>query len=302
MQRNAHILSSVLLALLLLPSGVHAQDQSTPPAQAGASDTSTAPSIDEAWSQLTKALDAKSIDTRTQALTSLGVLGNSPRAFTLIGAHFDDKDSDARLAAIAAAGATGNRNFTTGLRSLLDDANPDIAFSAATTLWKMNDHSGEDVLLAILRGERKATSNFFTTGLHSANRILHNPVSLAKIGAMQASSILLPPVGIGIAAYNYMHTAGATSPRVIALSQIAADHSGLVQAELISATSDKDAAVRVAAAEALAKYRGIDVTNALGALFSDSKSAVRLAACAAYIGASTASTKVPTRSPTVKRR
>jgi HEAT repeat protein len=276
-------LSTAGALLLLLPSVLQAQDARTNSKTAAAADTSVAPSVDEAWSQINTALDAKSVDTQLQAIAALGLMGNSPKAFTLLSARFDNKEVDVRVASIVAAGETKNPNFTTALRSLLDDAEPQVALAAASTLWKMNDHSGEDVLVAIARGERKAEGGFFTTGMHHANRTLHNPLALAKLGAIQATSILLPPVGIGLGAFHYMKGEGGLSPRVVALEQFAQDHTDFVRSELIAATTDKDTGIRLAAAEELAKYRGPEVVKALGNLFGDSKPAVRLIACGSYI-------------------
>ncbi|ADV81632.1 HEAT repeat domain-containing protein [Terriglobus saanensis] len=267
---------------LLLPNLIQAQDAPADQ-KAAAADASSAPSVDEAWSQINTALDAKSVDTQLQAIAALGLMGNSPKAFTILSAHFDNKEVDIRVASIVAAGETKNPNFTTALRSLLDDAEPQVALAAASTLWKMNDHSGEDVLVAIARGERKADGGFFNTGMHNANRTLHNPLALAKLGALQASTILLPPVGIGLGAFHYMKGQGGLSPRVVAIEQLAQDHTDFVRNELIAATTDKDTGLRLAAAEELAKFRGPEVVKALGTLVSDSKPGVRLIACGAYI-------------------
>ena len=284
-------LSTAGALLLLLPNLVQAQD--TPPEEkaTAAADVSTPPSVDEAWSQINTALESKNVDTQLQAIAALGLMGNSPKAFTILSAHFDNKEVDVRVASIVAAGETKNANFTTALRSLLDDAEPQVALAAASTLWKLNDRSGEDVLVAIARGERKATGGFFNTGVHNANRTLHNPMALAKLGALQASSILLPPVGIGLGAFHYMKGQGGLSPRVVAIEQLAQDHTDFVRDELIASTTDKDTGVRLAAAEELAKFRGPEVVKALGNLFEDSKLPVRLIACGAYIRVTTPDTK-----------
>ncbi|MBS1814614.1 MAG: HEAT repeat domain-containing protein [Acidobacteria bacterium] len=278
MDSTGKVLATVLTVLLgssILSFAAQQKQPGTPPA----------PSINEAWSQLHTAAESKNIDTRIEAMTALSVLPANKEAAALLRSAFHDADIDVRIAAIIAAGETKNRNFSNELRAMLDDDSPQIAFVSALTLWKMGDHSGEDILVAVLNGDRKADQGFLKEGMHHANRSLHNPTKLIKEGALQTAGILLPPVGYGMGAYKYMR--GTTqNPRVEALNEIAMEHNHFIRDQLIHAAADKDDEVRLAAAEGLAKYSGKPVTDALGELFGDSKTAVRLMACAAFIRAS----------------
>ena len=94
-------------------------------------------------------VDAKHPQTRIQGLAALGLL-RSPRSEKMIVDAMADPDVDVRTAAALAAGQTRDRNLTTPLRNLLDDKEPQVAFTAASTLWKMNDKSGEDILMAVV--------------------------------------------------------------------------------------------------------------------------------------------------------
>src|SRR5882724_9035291 len=86
----------------------------------------------EAWKTLTTALeDPKHPDVRIQALAALGTLGNNARAENLITATMKDPDFDVRTASILAAGQTKDRNLTTPIRKMLDDNEPQVAFTAA---------------------------------------------------------------------------------------------------------------------------------------------------------------------------
>ena len=76
----------------------------------------------------------------------------SPRSEKMITDAMADPDVDVRTAAALAAGQTKDRNLTTPLRNLLDDNEPQVVFTAATTLWKMGDKSGEDILMAVVDG------------------------------------------------------------------------------------------------------------------------------------------------------
>jgi HEAT repeat protein len=278
------------------------QSPAPPPAQTPATDPDTeitptdrlhntvAQNTQGAWDMLTNAAnDPKHPDVRIQALAALGTLGTNTRAEPLIVAAMKDPDVDVRTAAALAAGQTKNRNLTTNLRTMLDDKEPQVAFASAITLWKMNDRSGEDILIAVVDGDRKATAGLRDSAMHTMNKDLHSPATLARIGALQAGSMLLGPFGIGITAYEYMHkNGGGDSARVTAIEQISQEKTNPIRTNLISALNDKDPGVRAAAAKALGKdYHDNAVSDALLPVFDDAKRPVRLTAAAAYIKSTT---------------
>lgn len=244
-----------------------------------------------AWSMLTDAVtDAKHPDLRVQALAALGTMGTNSRSSTMITTAMNDPDFDVRTAAILAAGQTGNRNLATNLRAMLDDKEPQVAFAAATTLWKMHDPSGENVLIAVVNGERSASDGAVKGGMHSAHKELHRPGSLARLGALQGTSMLLGPFGFGVTAYQYMHKNGAGDlARVTAIEQLSESSTGPIRTTLIQAIGDKDPAVRAAAAKAVGHYHEPAAADALYAAFDDAKAPVRLTAAAAYLNSTTPS-------------
>jgi HEAT repeat protein len=245
----------------------------------------------EAWDTITTALnDPKHPDVRTQALAALGTLGNNARGEKLIISAMKDPDFDVRTAAILAAGQTKDRNLTTPIRQMLSDNEPQVAFTAATTLWKMNDHSGEDILVAVVNGDRKATASAKDSAKHTISKDLHSPSTLARIGALQGASLLLGPFGFGVGAYEYMHKNGVDASRVTAVEQISEEKTDPIRSTLIAALNDKDPAVRAAAAKALGTtYHDKEISDALLPIFDDSKRPVRLTAAAAYINATSPS-------------
>ena len=201
---------------------------------------------------LTAALnDPKHSDLRTQALAALGTLGTNARAATLIVSAMKDPDYEVRSSAILAAGQTKNRTLTTDIRNMLNDKEPQVALAAAATLWKMNDYSGEDVLIAVVNGDRKATASLKDSTMHTVNKDVHSPATLARIGALQGASILLGPFGFGITAYEYMRKNGADSARAAAVEQLSQEKTGPVRTTITDALGDKDPAVRAAAAKAI---------------------------------------------------
>lgn len=259
------------------------------PAQLQARDrthSTVAQNNDEAWTMLTDAVqDAKHADLRTQALSALGTIGINARSEKLIAEAMKDPDVDVRTSAVLAAGQTKSRNLTTNIRAMLDDKEPQVAFIAATTLWKMHDRSGEDILMAVANGDRSATPHLVNGAMHQANKELHDPAALARIGALQGASMLLGPFGFGITAVEYMRKNGGDSARVLAIKQLSEENTAPVRNELIAALADKDPAVRAAAATAVSGYRESSVPKALLPLFDDTKAPVRLTAAAAYIRA-----------------
>ena len=239
---------------------------------------------DAAWDILTAAAgDARHPDTRIQALAALGLLGNNPRSQKLIEAGMLDPDVDVRTAAVLAAGQTGSPSITSAMRRLLNDKEPQVAFGAALSLWKMGDHSGEDILMAVIDGERRSSATLISSTEHAINRNLHSPVALAKIGALQASGMLLGPWGFGITAYEYIRKNGGDTARVNAIEAIAQEKTEPIRKNLLEALTDKDPAVRAAAAKALASYHEVESSTAIAQLFDDSKAPVRYTAAAAYL-------------------
>jgi HEAT repeat protein len=285
-----NILARLCIALSLA-SAVMAQD-STRPAPA---DTTDAPAFDalhatpaestqEAWILLTSALqDIKHSDTRIQALAALGTMGSNARSGKMIVDAMKDSEVDVRTAAVLAAGQTKDRSLATAIRARLDDKEPQVAFAAAITLSKTGDRSGEDILMAVVDGDRKAGPGLVNGAMHTMNKDFHNPASIAKIGALQGASMLLGPFGFGITAYEYMRKNGGDQSRVTAIEELAKLKTNPIRRELVAALADKDPSVRAAAAKALGEYHDKSTAGALLNLLSDSKQPVRLTAAAAYI-------------------
>lgn len=245
------------------------------------------PSVDAGWSLLTTAAaQSKRPQTRIQALAALGTMGSDPRAAKLIRDGMKDPDLDVRTAAILGASATHNRMLIPEIRALLKDSEPQVVFAAATTLWRMNDHSGEAVLRAVADGERRATPTLMHGASQDMSRELHNPSGMARLGVTEGASMLLGPFGFGITAIEYMRRNGGTSARATAIDLLGQQKSPSVRSELIDALSDKDPGVRAAAAKALGQRHDPTLTKPLGTLFADAKLPVRLTAAAAYINCS----------------
>jgi len=303
MSWNGKLIGWVAAGVLLVLGGLHAAGQAqdagkaqTPPAnpdntvvgdQEPSAQLPVAKTPEEreraAWKVLADALgDEKHPQTRIQALAALGLL-RATRPEKMIVDAMADPDVDVRTAAALAAGQTKDRNMTTPLRNLLDDKEPQVVFTAATTLWKMNDKSGEDVLMAVADGERSASATMMHGTEHKISKDLHDPAMLAKIGALQGAAMLLGPFGFGITAYEFIKQSGGDLARVSAIEALAQERTEPIHKELVAALGDKDLTVRAAAAKALADYHDNATQMAVYVLLADTKQPVRLTGAAAYL-------------------
>jgi len=238
----------------------------------------------QAWSMLaTTVADQKHPIGQIQCLGALGIMGSNPRALELIETAMTDKDVDVRTAAALAAGQTKAPAITTDLRNMLDDKEPQVAYTAALTLWKMHDRSGEDILVAVVDGDRRDSPKMMHGVEQSMYRELHDPAGLAKYGVIQGAGMLLGPFGIGIGAYEYLHKNGGDVARAAAIEAIAQNRTPPIRKALVAALTDKDLAVRAAAAKSLAPYKDPAISPEIAKLFVDTKAPVRLISAAAYL-------------------
>lgn len=246
--------------------------------------TDSAAAANLAWQTLTSAVSSPKAQLRIDGLNAISSLPSSSQTRELIAKGIQDSDRDVRVAAVVAMGNVGDRSFIPQLRQLLDDHAPEVSFASAVALWKMKDHTGENILESVLVGEQKASSGFLSSGLHKANKDLHNPSTLAVIGAEQGAYAVLGPFGLGLDAYRLLHKGNtANSARVLAANLLSNSSTKQVEQELITALTDKDYFVREASARALGNFHGKDVTDALLESFGDQKPAVRFFAAASYI-------------------
>jgi hypothetical protein len=275
-------------------------DEGPPPGLPAA--TTPAERNHAAWVMLQNAVaDPKHPQTRIQGLAAVGLL-RSPEAEKILVTAMGDPDVDVRTAAVLAAGQSKDRNLTTNLRNLLDDKEPQVVYTAAMTLWKMGDKSGEDVLMSVVDGDRSSSASMMHGTGHKINRDLHDPAKLAKLGAIQGAYLLLGPFGYGITAFNFIHQSGGDLSRVAAIEQISQERTEPVHKELVAALVDKDLTVRAAAAKALVDYHDDETQKAVYLLLADSKQPVRLTAAAAYLRTTGTPGPEITTTPATKRK
>src|ERR1700678_2646253 len=302
MKRWMILVYVVLLAAAAVAQTPQAATPSQPPANASVgsgeepdapvaqANTGNADPETTAWDMLKTALSdssTKARPARLDAASALGTLADFEQAQKLLRDSAKDTDRYLRLAAVAAMGASKAEIFLPDLRTALNDSAPEVSFAAAVSLWKMNDHTGENVLYAVLAGDRKVKQGVVGSGLHEADQDLHTPSKLAEIGAEQGAYALLGPVGFGVDAFRMARKgSNGDSARVVTATLLADDTSNATMQQFVDALEDHDYRVRAAAARELGDYRGKQVTDALEDAFADPKPSVRLMAAASYIRAS----------------
>jgi HEAT repeat protein len=241
-----------------------------------------------AWDMLNAALsDTKTQAQRTRidAIAAVGTLGDFPRAVGWLRDAQKDPDRYVRLATVAAMGSSKKPVFVPDLKQALNDSAAEVSFTAAVGLWKMNDKSGENILDAVLAGDRKANRGLVSSEKHQADQDLHSPSKLAEIGAEQGAYALLGPFGFGLSALRSRNGANGIHPRVIAATLLGEDTSTTSMKRFLDALDDRDPLVRAAAARLLGDYHSKEALDGLSGAIYDAKPAVRFMAAAAYIRA-----------------
>ena len=184
---------------------------------------------------------------------------------------------------------------TKDVRKLLDDTEPQVVFAAATTLWKQfADKSGEDILVAIAAGDRKANPSLIHGAAHDISRTLHSPPALEKIGIETGAAMVLGPFGFSISAVEYARKNGGSSARIEAIDLLAENKTEGIRNQMQFALDDSDAGVRAAAVKVLGSFHRSQDSKAIATLLNDTKLPVRLAAAAAYIDCLSSSAKTGT--------
>src|SRR5512140_2169082 len=94
------------------------------------------------WDLLLHGMAEAKAEKRIDAITALATLKTKRDAVKLIEAALADKDAAVRAAAAEALGDMESRRAIPNLKKSLDDASPEVSFTAARVLWDLGDHSG----------------------------------------------------------------------------------------------------------------------------------------------------------------
>ncbi len=237
----------------------------------------------KAWKCLNDGLAEKNYDRRAQAIAAMGTIGLRRDAVSLIEGGLKDKDSPVRQAAADVLGTMKSRGSIPKLRVALDDSSAVVRFAAARALWAMGDKSGQDLFLAVLDGDRKASTGLVRGGLQQVHEELHDPKALAELGSEQAAGAFLGPAGFGVTAAIEMAKDKAAPARALSARLLADGTSDDAREDLREALQDKSWIVRAAAAEAIGVHGSLNDVATLAPLLGDQEKKVRYRAAAAII-------------------
>jgi HEAT repeat protein len=98
--------------------------------------------VDEAWTVLTAGLHEKSSDRRAEAISTLDLLSDDPRALREAEKALDDPDTTVRVAAVDALGDMNARTALPKIKSLVRDADGKLIVAIAGVLKKFDDPEG----------------------------------------------------------------------------------------------------------------------------------------------------------------
>jgi HEAT repeat protein len=248
---------------------------------------------------LRRGLDDKNPETRKQAVVALSLAGQSGPLFTRLEEMLQDKDVEVRQAAVASLSEVKTKSATAALHKALENDAPEVSFAAAKALWARNDPAGKQALLAILEGESKTSSNFFTKQKREALRMMHTPRTTFLFAVRQGAGFIpFPGVGEGIASMQSILTDSGVSGRASAALLLGNDKSPAVLDALKDALSDKNWSVRAAAVHSLCLRNDPALKKDLEPLLEDDKEAVRMRAAAGYLRLSAIQAGLATRERT----
>jgi HEAT repeat protein len=170
------------------------------------------------------------------------------------------------------------------LRKAIDDQDPEVSFTAARSLWEMDDRSGRTLFEEVLLGQRQQAPGVVEGFMRDAKAKLRNPSALAMMGVKEASGALLGPASLGIdVAQEILKDKGAPGRALsVTLLSDSCDRTGRELMEAVIDT-DRNWGVRVAAVRALGRCGNAATVTRLHALLADPHDSVRMMAAASII-------------------
>jgi HEAT repeat protein len=248
---------------------------------------------------LRRGLEDKNPETRKQAVVALSLAGQSGPLFARLEEMLRDKDVEVRQAVVVSLAEVKNKSATAALHKALEDEVPEVSFTAAKALWARNDRAGKQALLAILAGETKTSSSFFSKQKREALRMMHTPRTTFLFAVRQGARFApVPGLGAGIASMQSILTDSEVPGRASAALLLGNDKDPAVLDALKDALSDKDWSVRAAAIHSLSLRNDPALKKELEPLLQDDKEAVRMRAAAGYLRLSTIQAGLGTRKRT----
>jgi hypothetical protein len=233
---------------------------------------------------LKQALIANNPETRKMAVVALSLAATSGPLFTQLEQMLKDKDLEVRLAVVEGLQDVKTKPAIAALHTALADPTPEVSFAAAKALWALNDPAGKQALLAVLEGDNKTSSGFYTKEKRQAIRMMHTPRTTILYAMRQGVGFApVPGLGMGIASMQQILSDPSVSGRAAAALLLSKDKDRATLDALEDALIDKDFRVRAAAVHSLALHNDPALRVELEPLVADDKEEVRLRAAAALL-------------------
>jgi HEAT repeat protein len=242
------------------------------------------PSGPSAKAVLESGLHSKNPDTRKQAVLAIGLFRNTAAARELLQPMLKDSDAQVRIATVSSLTDLHDRAAIPALRRALDDSVPEVAFAAAKSLYNLHDPAGEEAVVAVLEGERRAGSNPIRAKFRDMARMMHTPETALMLGIRQGVGFApVPGLGEGVGALQDLLTDKETSPQATAALLLSGDKSLAAAQALKDATYNEHWPVRAAAAQAIGMSNDSKRASLLVPLLDDGNERVRFRAAGAWM-------------------
>jgi HEAT repeat protein len=233
---------------------------------------------------LNEGLHSKNPDIRKQAILAVGLFRDAPAARELLLPMLKDSDAQVRIAAVSSLTDFNDPAVIPALRRTLEDPVPEVAFAAAKSLWNLRQPVGEEAIIAVLEGEKKAGSNPVRAKFRDMARMMHTPGAALMLGIRQGVGFApVPGLGEGVGALQDLLLDKETSPQATAALLLSKDKSVAAQQALKEALFNEHWPVRAAAAQAIAMSNDPRHAAELVPLLDDGNEKVRFRAAGAWL-------------------
>jgi HEAT repeat protein len=231
-----------------------------------------------AWDILEKGRTSRHAKERIIAVRALAQLSGNSRAVELAEELIVDRNPDVRAAAALTLGQLNAVRSIPLLREALKDKNIHVDFAASNALLSLGDSSGYAIYYEVLIGKRKSGEG----PVEEQKRLIKDPKAMTLMMLGTAAGFA-PYAGYGWAMFQVISKDYAGPVRVEAVQKLAKDADAQTEAALIEAAFNKNWKLRVAALEALAQRGDPRLADTLASRLSDKNQAVRCAAAAGFI-------------------
>jgi HEAT repeat protein len=233
----------------------------------------------KAWLILQQGLTSNRAEKRANAVHSLRLLPQNPRAQNMAEKALDDPSPKVRAAAARALGPMGAVSAVSRLKAVLNDAEPAVVLAASHSLFMLGEREeAYEIDYEVLLGERKSAHGFVKSQMNE----LKDPKAVAMMG-FETGIGFMPFGGEAYEALKRISKDDRTPVLVAATKELAADRDSKIEAALARACSDKKWPVRAAAVFAIAKRDDPALLDVITPLLDDKSDVVRYEASAALL-------------------